>query len=159
MSYRIFLPFIVAQEIVPSLSHADILFDLIRNSLYQRRTSMVRHPLLDLAAQRKAEDLAKQEYWGHFPPNGPAPNLNVRLTGYELPDLYKDSGNNVESLAIGGKKPEAVALAWLTSVTGHRLHVYGDDLFFREQECIGIGIATAKDNRIVSVFYSAPCHE
>lgn len=157
MSYRISLPFIVVSQNVTGQSYTDTLFDLIKNSQYQRRVRMVRHSLLDLAAQRKAEDLAKQEYWGHFPPNGPAPNLNVRLTGYELPDFYLDNGNNVESLAIGGGKPEDVALAWLTSKKGHRLHVFGDDLFFREQECIGIGIATAKDTRTVSVFYSAPC--
>lgn len=158
MAYRVFLPTIRPDKNFFIQTHAAALFELIKNSSYQQRNKMSRHPFLDLAAQRKAEDLAKQEYWGHFPPNGPTPNLNVRLTGYELPDNYSDDGNNVESLCIGGRTPESVANVWYTSVS-HRSHVYGVDSFFREQECVGIGIAIAKDKRIVSVFYSAPCYE
>lgn len=135
----------------------DTLFDKIKNSSYQRRVSMRKHPLLWLAAQIKADDMAKNNYFYHFSPTGVSPNQVVRSVGYPLPSYYPDNKNNVESLAIGGDDINQTIKAWLESKTGHRLHVFGENDFYRGQRCIGIGRSAAKDGRIISVFLSAPC--
>lgn len=135
----------------------DILFDLIKNSSYQQRVSMHKHPLLWLAAKIKANDMSQNNYFSHISPLGISPNQIVRSVGYILPDYYPDLGNNVESLAIGGENLEDTVKAWLESKTGHRLHVFGEIDFYRKQECIGIGQSVAKDGRNISVFLSAPC--
>jgi hypothetical protein len=76
--------------------------------------------------------------------------------GYKLPDWWKVKGNNVESIAVGGSKPENIAISWLNS-SGHRKHVFAEDKFYKDQLCAGIGRSKAKDGRLLTVFISAPC--
>lgn len=160
MAYKTFIPFARKEGKESSLDKdEDILFDLIENSSYQKRKAMYRHPLLWLAAQKRADDMAEKDYFAHISPSGVSPNQVVRSVGYVLPDWYPKDKNNVESISIGGGEPENVALAWLNSKKGHRLQVFGEDDFYREQECVGIGRSKARDGRIITVFLSAPCME
>lgn len=158
MAHKIFLPF-ARKENTTLDQEEDILFDILLTSPYQKRKTMVQHPLLWLAAQKRADDMAEKNYFAHISPTGVAANDVARSVGYVLPDWYPAGKNNIESISIGGGKPENVALAWLNSKKGHRLQVFGDDEFYREQECIGIGRSEAQDGRIISVFLSAPCME
>jgi len=138
----------------------DKLFRLIRDSDIQQRdrSKMVRHPLLDQAAQRKANDMAAKHYFAHTSPSGVSANQNVRTTGYRLPEWYPLNGNNVESLFIGSDLPEDAAGAWLDS-DHHRPHVYAEDNFFRNQNCIGTAYAPfpGEEHRGYWVYLSAPC--
>lgn len=117
---------------------------------------MVRHPLLDLAAQKKADDMAEKDYFAHTSPEGITANQNIASVGYKLPDYYFKKPNACESLSIGGHTPEDNAIGWLNSPK-HRPHVYGENNFYREQECIGIGKSISRGGRNIYVFLSAPC--
>jgi hypothetical protein len=152
---KIFLPFVVKEDSLKDEFEVQ-LFDLIYQSSYQRRTAMHQHPLLWLAAQKKADDMAEKNYFGHTSPSGFTANELVRSVGYKLPDWYRAKGNNVESISIGGGKPENVAIGWLNS-PGHRKHVFAEDKFYKDQLCIGIGRSIAQDKRMLTVFLSAPC--
>jgi hypothetical protein len=155
VSKKIFLPFIVKEDSLKDEFELQ-LFTLIYESSYQRRTAMHQHPLLWLAAQKKADDMAEKDYFGHTSPSGFTANELVRSVGYKLPDWYREKGNNVESIAVGGNKPENIAISWLNSPR-HRDHVYAEAAFYKEQQCIGIGKSKAKDGRLLTVFISAVC--
>lgn len=138
----------------------DALYQTIRDSPDQQRNreAMGLHLLLEQAAQQKANDMARLGYFGHTSPSGVSANQNVRNTGYRLPEWYPVDGNNVESLYIGTDKPKDAAAAWFAS-DHHRPHVYGQDAFFRDQNCIGVGYAPfpKEEHRGYWVFISAPC--
>lgn len=154
---KIYLPVVKKNSFIGQEDeNENILYFLIMNSPHQQRVGERRHPLLDIAAQKKADDMANRNYYGHRSPDGVYANDVIRSVGYKLPDHYLPGKNYCESLSVGGGRPQAVADAWFNSVD-HRQQVYGHDKFFREQLCIGIGRAKAKDNRILSVFFSAPC--
>lgn len=155
---KIFLPF-VRSPLLSLDQEEDILFEILQTSSYQKRTHMVPDSLLWMAAQKRADDMAEKNYFSHISPTGVAPNDVAREVGYELPDWYKAGKNNIEAISIGSGKPENVALAWLNSKKGHRAQVFGEDKFYLEQECIGIGRSKAQDGRIITVFLSAPCME
>lgn len=153
---KIFLPFVL-KDSNENDAVEDMLFDLISNSSYQKRAAMYQNVLLWAAAQRKADDMAEKDYFGHTSPSGLTANELVRDMGYKLPDWYAKKGNNVESISVGGGKPENVMLGWLHS-PGHRKHVFGEIDFYKNQECVGIGKSVAKDGRILTVFISCPCY-
>lgn len=141
-------------------SDRDRLFFLIVNSSLQQRLKIVRDPLLDLAAENKANDLADKDYFSHTSPDGVTANENVRSTGYILPDWYPVKSNNVESLALVNSNPKDLAQETLnmwTSSPLHRAHVFGEVETFRKQECGGVGKARTVYGGYVMVFISAPC--
>ena len=84
---KIFIPSVHKQDdFQGAMSDEDLLFEIIQNSPYQGRKSMSRHPLLNNAAQAKAEDMANKNYFSHTSPDGISANQNVRNIGYILPD-------------------------------------------------------------------------
>lgn len=117
---------------------AVILFDLIRLHEGQERDEIRCHPTLVAAAQWKAEDLAVHDIWGHTASNGESPNETVRRFGYNLSGDYSDSGNTCECLAAGMDDP-AYALKLLLESENHRRHILGENDFFQDQECAGVG--------------------
>jgi len=161
---KIYLPDIQNQKPFPVEGEGDGsvdgLYRIIRDSPDQQRNkeAMERNLFLDQAAQAKANDMARLGYFAHTSPSGVSANQNVRNTGYLLPDWYPVSGNNVESLYIGTDRPEDAAAAWLAS-DYHRMHVFGTEKFFREQNCIGVGYAPFpnEQHRGYWSFLSAPC--
>lgn len=158
MTYKTYAPSVKNETRVEHPNPTELLFRIIRDSPYQLRNpeSMIRNPLLDEAAERKAHDLAINNYFAHTSPAGVSANQNVRATGYVLPDRYPVAANNVESLSIGGKTLAEIAQGWYTS-NKHRPHVYAENDFYRNQTCIGVGTAIAQDGRVIFVFISAPC--
>jgi hypothetical protein len=126
-------------------------------SEWQQRANPTAHPLLMLAAQRKAEDMLKWRYFNHMSQTGIMPNNNVLLTGYPLPAWYDRHENNVESIALNLPNAEAVFAAWMTSET-HARHATGSHEFFRNQNCFGVGyIRGPEDSGAYYVLVSAPC--
>ena len=118
---------------------------------------MTRHSLLDLAAQNKAEDMVKSGYFGHTSPEGLSANENIVLAGYQIPDYYSIKGNNGESIYKGniGEPVDRPATAWYESL-GHRVHVYGLNNFYSDQEYIGIGWSESEGSLAYVVFLSMP---
>lgn len=136
---------------------ADVykLADLIMYAAWQERAPIYIDLRLMLAAQRKAEDMAKHDYFAHTNPFGFTANENVRAAGYKLPDYYSEKGNQVESLYIGHDEPEEAVKGWLES-SSHHDHIAGRNDFYRGQPAIGVGTAVAQDGRQLWVFISAP---
>lgn len=128
---------------------------IIMTAGWQKRRDAVIHPLLMLAAQKKAEDMVRKKYFSHNSPSGFTPNENVRSVGYTLPPWYPTKGNNVESIYGGSDNPESVVSAWFNS-PHHHDHIAGATDFYAGQGAVGIGSAPVGDGGWVFVFLSAP---
>ena len=97
------------------------------------------HPLLSQAAQSKAEDMLKRNYFSHTGPGGELPWIWMEGVGY----TFSGAGEN---LAIDFSDPVALVTAWLNSPS-HRKNV--ENGLFTD---IGIGIATGDfDGRLTNV--------
>ncbi len=115
------------------------------------RTTINANPLsnnlqLSSAAQAKAEDMVKKQYFQHVAPDGTTPWKYFADAGYS----YQLAGEN---LAITNESAEAVIQGWLDSPT-HR-----DNLLNNEYSDMGIGIANYgtyqghKNTIVVVAFY------
>lgn len=162
MTNILFLPSLHKQGLVSGQPPFDVkrteLFLRIKNHAEQRRKKMDRHPLLDEAAQNKAEDMVGRDYFSHTSPDGLSANENILLTGYRIPDYYAKKGNNGESIYKGhiGEPNDRPVRAWYES-TGHRIHVFAWDKFYSIQECIGVGWSESSRDKAYVVFISMPC--
>ena len=146
---KVFLPLITSQESAEARSPAVILSEqeaaveqLLLNEPGQLHPSLKLNPTLVEQARRKAQDMADRMYFDHIDPDGFGENYWVRKAGYALPDYYGTSNdaNNIESIGAGYGDAEAVWNAWMGS-TGHRSHLLGEHVFYREQYEYGIGFA------------------
>lgn len=137
---------------------AEVMGKIFATSDWQRRPSPRCHPLLALAAQRKADSMLQERYFSHTFPDGTSANANVRRTGYTLPDWYQINDNNVESIGLNYPTPQAMFDAWLTGDL-HRRHIAGEHSFFQEQNCFGMGYTKGPANSgIYYVVITAPCN-
>lgn len=96
------------------------------------KPAFVANPLLMSAAQMKAEDMAKQQFFAHTAPDGTVAWDYFKKVGYG----YSVAGEN---LAITNQDANAVIQGWLNSPT-HR-----DNLLSTEYSDLGIGMATFGD--------------
>jgi uncharacterized protein YkwD len=103
------------------------------------------------AAQAKAEDMAKRNYWSHNTPDGDEPWLFIDQTGY----AYQKAGEN---LAYGfGSSGEAVA-GWMNSPS------HKDNMLDPSYSEVGFGIANANNYQengpetIIVAMYGMPLH-
>lgn len=78
------------------------------------------NPILDQAAQSKADDMAKRNYWSHNTPDGKEPWTFIDNSGYQY---YKAA----ENLAYGFTTSEAAIVGWMNSPS-HRANVLDRDL-------------------------------
>lgn len=97
----------------------------VQNSL----NGLTINPLLEKAAQEKANDMAKKGYFAHTSPDGTTPWYWFEKAGYQF--LYAG-----ENLAVNFSDSSDVDRAWMNS-PGHRANILNGK--FTE-----IGIATAK---------------
>ena len=65
---------------------------------------------LDVAAEKKAEDMFKKDYWAHFAPDGGSPWDFIKQSGY----LYEYAGENLAKNFLFSKN---VVDAWMNSPT------------------------------------------
>ncbi len=112
---------------------ADILSGAVINATNVERvaqgiTPVTPNRLLETAAQRKADAMAREGYFSHISPNGKTPWAWLDEAGYN----FTSAGEN---LAVNFIDSEDVERAWMDSVT-HRANILNNT--FRE---IGIGIA------------------
>lgn len=107
-------------------------------------------PLLQKAAQLKADDMAKRGYFSHINPDGKLPWYYFDQVGYDY--LYAG-----ENLAVNFFDSKDVAEAWMNSPT-HRANVIKKD--FTQ---IGIGVASGmyegKNTIFVAEFFGTPAPE
>lgn len=117
---------------------ADITKATLVDYVNQTRQSMglgtlTNNPKLDQAAQLKAEDMVRNQYFEHVSPNGITPWFWFAKTGYD----YKYAGEN---LAIGFYDSAEVYNAWLNSPS-HKANLLNPN--YKE---IGTGIITGYGN-------------
>jgi uncharacterized protein YkwD len=105
------------------------------------------NPQLAQVAQKKAQSMARYNYFAHVEPNGMGPNRRLVLSGYRLPwDYPLDSrANTVESLASGAPNAKEAIDQLLIDQgepgAGHRVHLLAVASLFRTHTEAGIGIA------------------
>lgn len=92
-------------------------------------TALVENPLLDKAAQLKADDMAQNSYFAHVSPTGLTPWYWLKQAGYS----YDYAGEN---LAVNFTDSKDVAVAWMNSPT-HRANILKAS--YTE---VGTGVAT-----------------
>ena len=102
-------------------------------------TTLKRSPVLDRAAQLKAEDMAGKGYFAHESPEGRTPWYWFKQVGYG----YTYAGEN---LAINFSDSINVVDAWMNS-PGHRANIMKSE--YRE---IGIGIAKGNYKGASTIF-------
>jgi uncharacterized protein YkwD len=95
--------------------------------------------MLDLAAQAKAEDMLKNQYFSHNSPGEITPWNFIKASGYN----YIIAGEN---LALNFYSSEGVEKAWMNS-PGHKANILNPDF-----EDIGIGIAKGEYRGVQAVF-------
>ena len=105
----------------------------------QKLGGLTRNPLLDEAAQLKAEDMAENGYFAHHSPEGVSPWYWFGEVGY----AYTDAGEN---LAVHFNDSEAVVEAWMRSPL-HRDNILGGK--YTE---IGVGTARGEWDGVPTVF-------
>jgi hypothetical protein len=77
------------------------------------------NPQLSAAAQAKANDMAKRNYWSHVTPDGKQPWNFITSSGYQ----YEAAGEN---LAYGFGSSEQIITAWMHSAE-HRANILNAD--------------------------------
>ncbi|HEY4493596.1 MAG TPA: CAP domain-containing protein [Candidatus Paceibacterota bacterium] len=107
-----------------------VLIDLANEdrSLYSL-TPLTRNPVLEAAAQEKANDMARYSYFAHVSPTGITPWYWFTKNGYRF--IYAG-----ENLAVNFNDSGVVNQAWMNS-PGHRANILN-------QQFSEIGIATAE---------------
>lgn len=109
------------------------------------RTPLRWNKALAKAAELRAMDMAKRDYFDHTDPDGFGPNYHINRAGYALnPDWLKHKDtNNFES--IGANHPSAIdgIKAMIIGANspgfGHRKHLLGMDEWNASLSDIGIG--------------------
>ena len=103
--------------------------------------------VLATSAQRRADDMALRNYFGHVDPNGLGPNEIARRMGYVFPNWWPAAAgaNNIESIEAGlAGGVEAVRSLLQDNgarTAGHRMHLLGMTDFYASHQEIGIGFS------------------
>lgn len=104
--------------ILDSLSaiYASVLVNLTNRDRVAANVAELKvNPVLERAAQMKADDMAKRSYFSHNTPEGLTPWYWFEQAGYK----YKYAGEN---LAVNFENSEDVETAWMNS-RGHFLNI------------------------------------
>ena len=108
-------------------------------------TKLVWNATLAKAAEVKAMDMAKREYFAHVDPEGYGMNYHINKAGYQLDAimLNKKDNNFFESIQAGAIDGDAVIKELIidegVSSFGHRKHLLGLDKWNSSLVDIGIG--------------------
>lgn len=101
--------FLINRTVLGANISTSVLVDLTNESrLALNQAPLLRNPVLDRAAEMKAEDMATKGYFAHTSPEGTTPWHWFREAGYNF--LFAG-----ENLAINFVDPEAIRNAWLAS--------------------------------------------
>jgi uncharacterized protein YkwD len=132
-----------------SLSANELLKDTNTVRLQNNQDELKLSSKLSTAAQAKANDMVKKNYWSHETPSGDEPWIFMKKSGYE----YFAAGEN---LAYGFNNSEDTVTGWLNSPQ-HRKNMLSAD--YRE---VGFGIITAenfqghRNTTVVVAMYAEP---
>ena len=105
------------------------------------------NPVLVLAAELKAQDMAEQGYFAHTSPEGKTPWYWIEQTGYK----YQYAGEN---LAVNFRDSEDVTEAWLQSPTHQANIVKGN--YTEMGTGVARGMYQGKNTVFVAQVYASP---
>ena len=117
-----------AESTTASLDTSTIISLTNANRAAHNQQAVVEVPLLDIAAQKKANDMMALGYFSHFGPDGQSPWHWFTSVGY----LYTRAGEN---LAMDFDTAQSVEYAWMSSPS-HR-----DNILNSSYTKTGVGIA------------------
>lgn len=132
-----------------AVSPSGLLQDTNTQRSADHETALMQNAQLNSAAQAKAEDMAKQNYWSHVSPEGEQPWQFIENAGYN----YATAGEN---LAYGFGSSSAVLNAWMHSAE-HRANILN-----AKYQDVGFGIVNAANfqghgaETIVVAMYGQP---
>lgn len=132
---NVYLP-IVANQVDPVTAFVDML----KADPRQQRPVLKVCPCLAKAALWRATGLANGEPWDHKDSKGRRPNGLARSYGCTLPPAYADDANYIESLTAGTADP-MVAFTSLANSPMHKIHLFGENNFYRVQTRVGVAMA------------------
>lgn len=121
----------------------------LTNQLRQRLgvNSLTENRLLDLAADRKAEDMVIKQYFAHTSPEGRGLAYWLKQTSYK----YAVAGEN---LAMGFSEPQDIVDAWVKSPTHYK------NLIDKDFKQIGVGMSAGTyldtETTFVAQYFGAP---
>jgi uncharacterized protein YkwD len=104
-------------------------------------------PLLDLAAQKKANDMAARGYFSHLSPEGQAPWQWLSSVGY----YFQRAGEN---LALDFSDAKSLESAWMQSPM-HRANLLKDN-YTRVGVGIAHGMYNGKQSTFIVQFFATP---
>lgn len=114
------------------ISIATLLSETNEERQNQSKSRLSLNSSLTAAAQAKANDMTKRNYWSHATPDGKDPWVFVQAAGY----AYQKAGEN---LAYGFESSQDTVAGWMNSAS-HRQNLL--DASYQE---VGFGFANAKD--------------
>ena len=106
----------------------------------KRKTLLCNEKLNEIALIKANHVIESQDVWHNA--GRMAPNQLLRHHGFKLPSTYPLFGNQVEALAGGEASVDLVFSDFLNSEP-HRKLLMGDDLFFSQQDQIGVAYVEA----------------
>jgi uncharacterized protein YkwD len=124
------------------------------------KTKLLWNTDLAKAAEEKAKDMAKRNYFNHIDPDGYGMNYYIKKNGYTLDPLWtKNKRNNFfESIAAGvDNGEEAIRLLVMDKgqpSLGHRKHLLGMGTWNASLVDIGIGFARRSSGGSYSTYIS-----
>lgn len=142
---------------VPAFSNVlgiatDITIQKLFTSTNEERTKLGLSPLteniqLAEAAQKKAEDMLKKDYWSHFAPDGGSPWDFIKQSGYQ----YEFAGEN---LAKNFLYSQNVVDAWMNSPT-HRENIVKKE-YTEVGYAVSNGMLNGEETTLVVQMFGAP---
>ena len=96
------------------------------------------------SAQFHAKEMARYNYFDHISHQSwIMPNRMARNAGYDLPAVFRDDENSIESIAGGTMTAEGTLKLLIEDIgvpgAGHRAHLLATNSFFQSHREIGVG--------------------
>ena len=111
-----------------NFSSSSLLAATNANRLANNQTELTISQSLTSAAQAKAEDMVKRDYWAHIAPDGKTPWAFINESGYK----YRAAGEN---LAYGFNSSEQTVAGWMNSPS------HKENMLKPNYKEVGFGIA------------------
>ena len=152
-SRDVFLPIVGGPPPVVVVNPVTAFYRLLTADQRQQRSQLEVCACLEQAATWRAFGLAVLgDPWSHVDRLGIRPNAYARRAGCVLPKDYDTNGNQVESLVAGS--PDAnVMFSALAASASHRIHLFGELDFYRQQDKIGVAVCESPDPQSLFRWY------
>jgi len=136
----VYLPIVAVAPLDPLAAF----YDLLLHDSRQQRPRLTVCNALEAGAGKRAWGLANGEPFLHTDRQGRHANGIARALGCALPPEYSDNANYIESLTAGMNDAQ-VAFDSLARSDHHRVHLFGENDFYRAQHHVGLGFAQNPD--------------